>query len=62
MKSTCSIGTGSLAKGTFSPQGSASEVEDYQVQLENLTILELTLKPDLTPDYTFATLSRCRVA
>jgi hypothetical protein len=47
---------------TFSPQGSASEVEDYQVQLENLTILELTLKPDLTPDYAFATLSRCRVA
>jgi len=47
---------------TFSSQGSASEVEDYQVQLENLTILELTLKPDLTPDYAFATLSRCRVA
>ena len=47
---------------TFSPQGSTSEVEDYQVQLKNLSVLELTLKPDLTPDNAFATLARCRVA
>ena len=47
---------------SFSPQGSTSEVEDYSAQLENLTILELTLKPDLTPDYAVATFSRCRVA
>ena len=47
---------------TFSPQGSTSEVEDYQVQLKNLSVLELTLKPDLTPDSAFATLARCRVA
>src|SRR5260370_11471880 len=33
----------------FSPQGSTSEIEDYQVQLKNLSVLELTLKPDLTP-------------
>jgi hypothetical protein len=46
----------------FSPQGSNSEVEDYQVQLKNLSVLELTLKPDLTPDNAFATLARCRVA
>jgi hypothetical protein len=46
----------------FSPQGSTSEVEDYQVQLKNLSILELTLKPDLTPNNAFATLARCRVA
>ena len=46
----------------FSPQGSTSEVEDYQVQLKNLSVLELTLKPDLTPDNAFATLARCRVA
>jgi hypothetical protein len=46
----------------FSPQGSTSEVEDYQVQLKNLSVLELTLKPDLTPDNAFATLVRCRVA
>jgi hypothetical protein len=46
----------------FSPQGSTSEVEDYQVQLKNLSFLELTLKPDLTPDNAFATLARCRLA
>jgi len=46
----------------FSPQGSTSEVEDYQVQLKNLSVLELTLKPDLTPNNAFATLARCRVA
>jgi hypothetical protein len=46
----------------FSPQGSTSEIEDYQVQLKNLSVLELTLKPDLTPDDAFATLARCRVA
>src|SRR6266852_8469721 len=46
----------------FSPQGSTSAVEDYQVQLKNLEVLELTLKPDLTPDNDFATLARCRVA
>jgi hypothetical protein len=47
---------------TFSPQGSTSEVEEYQVQLKNLSVLELTLKPDLTPDNAFATLARWRVA
>src|SRR5260370_4947516 len=46
----------------FSPQGSTSEIEDYQVQLKNLSVLELTLKPDLTPDNAFATLAQCRVA
>jgi hypothetical protein len=43
-------------------QGSTSEVEDYQVQLKNLSVLELILKPDLTPDNAFATLAQCRVA
>jgi len=47
---------------TFSPQGSTSEIEDYKVELENLRILELTLRPDLTSNYAFATLTRCRVA
>src|ERR1700730_10927401 len=46
----------------FSPQGATSEVEDYEVQLENLSVLELILKPDLTPNNAFATLARCRVA
>jgi hypothetical protein len=30
--------------------------------LKNLSFLELTLKPDLTPDNAFATLARCRLA
>src|SRR6266436_6206662 len=46
----------------FSPQGSTSEVEDYQVQLEKVSALELTLKPDLTPDTAFATLAAWRVS
>ena len=46
----------------FNPQGSTREVADYEVQLERLSTLELTLKPDLTPNNAFATLGRCRVA
>jgi hypothetical protein len=46
----------------FSPQGSTSEVEDYQVQLEKVSALELTLRPDLTPDTAFATLATWRVS
>ena len=41
----------------FSPQGSTSEVEDYQVNLDSVSILELALKPDLTPENAFATLA-----
>jgi hypothetical protein len=46
----------------FSPRGSTREVEDYQVQLENLSTLELTLKPDLTANHAFASLAKCCVA
>jgi hypothetical protein len=46
----------------FSPQGSTREVEDYQVHLENVSILELALKPDLTPNSALATLTTWRVA
>ena len=46
----------------FNPQDSTREVEDYEVRLENLLILELAIKPDLTPIHAFATLARCRVA
>jgi hypothetical protein len=46
----------------FSPQGSTREVEDYHVQLDKVSILELTLKPDLTPTRAFATLALCRLA
>jgi uncharacterized protein (DUF736 family) len=46
----------------FSPQGSSSEVEDYQVQLENALVLELNLKPDLMPDTAYASLAAWRVS
>jgi uncharacterized protein (DUF736 family) len=46
----------------FSPPGSTSEVEGDQVQLKNLSVLELILKPDLTLNNAFATLAQCRVA
>jgi hypothetical protein len=41
---------------SFSPHGSTSEVEDYQVDLDNVRALELELKPDLTPEKALATL------
>jgi hypothetical protein len=47
---------------SFSPQGSTSEVEDYQVNLNSVSILELELKPDLTPENAFATLATWRVS
>ena len=47
---------------TFSPQGSTSEVEDYQVDLDSVSVLELALRPDLTPNNAFASLSAWRVS
>jgi len=47
---------------SFSPQGSTSEIEDYQVNLDSVSILELDLKPDLTPQNAVATLAAWRVA
>ena len=47
---------------SFSPQGSTSEVEDYQVNLDSVSVLELALKPDLTPNKAFATLTAWRVS
>jgi hypothetical protein len=46
----------------FSTQGSSNEVEDYQVQLEEVSVLELALKPHLAPDTTYATLAAWRVS
>jgi uncharacterized protein (DUF736 family) len=47
---------------TFTPQGSTREVEDYQVNLDSVSILELALKPDLTPENAFATLAAWRIS
>jgi hypothetical protein len=46
----------------FSPQGSTTEIEDYQVNLEGVRVLELVLKPDLTPANAYATLDKWRMA
>jgi hypothetical protein len=46
---------------SFSPHGSTSEIEDYQVDLDNVRALELELKPDLTPGTAVATLATWRV-
>jgi hypothetical protein len=46
---------------SFSPQGSTSEIEDYQVDLDSVSVLELALKPDLTPANACATLASWRM-
>ena len=46
---------------SFSPHGSTSEVEDYQVYLDGVSVLELALRPDLTPGNSFASLAKWRV-
>jgi hypothetical protein len=47
---------------TFSPHGSTSEVEDFQVNLDSVSILELALKPDMTPETAIATLAAWRLS
>jgi hypothetical protein len=46
----------------FSPGGSTSEVEDYQVDLDGVSTLELVIRPDLTHNQAVATLTAWRVA
>jgi hypothetical protein len=46
----------------FSPAGSTSELEDYEVNLDGVSALELTIKPDLTINEALATLTAWRVA
>jgi hypothetical protein len=46
----------------FSPRGSTGEVEDYEVNLEDVSVLELAIKPDLTRGEAPATLAMWRVA
>jgi hypothetical protein len=46
---------------SFSPRGSTSEIEDYQVNLDSVSVLELSLKPDLTPANACATLTSWRM-
>ena len=46
----------------FSPAGSTSEVEDYQVSLDDVSVLELAIKPDLRRHEASATLAMWRLA
>jgi len=46
----------------FSPAGSTSELEDYEVNLDDVSALELVIKPDLTHNEARATLASWRVA
>ena len=45
----------------FSPGGSTQEIEDYEVSLENVSALELVIRPD-TGGEVRATLATWRVA
>jgi hypothetical protein len=46
----------------FSPQGATSETEDYQVELPSVTVLELSINPDISGKNAFASLERLRLA
>jgi hypothetical protein len=46
----------------FNPAGSTSEFEDYEVNLEGVSALELVVKPDLTNNQALASLAAWRVA
>ena len=45
----------------FSPEGSTSELEDYEVNLEDVSVLELVIRPDLTHHEASASLTAWRV-
>jgi hypothetical protein len=46
----------------FSPSGSTTEVEDYQVELDSVDILELAINPDISSRDALVTLAECRIA
>jgi hypothetical protein len=47
---------------TFSPQGATSETEDHRVDLPQVTVLELTIIPDISGGNAFASLAQLRLA
>ena len=47
---------------TFSPNGSTTENEDYAVDLTNLGVLELAIKPEISGGAALASLAAWRVA
>ena len=46
----------------FSPQGATSETEDLHVQLPAVTVLELSIIPDISGGNAFASLAQLRLA
>jgi hypothetical protein len=46
----------------FSPQGTTSETEDYRVELPAVTVLELSIIPDISGGTAFASLTQLRLA
>jgi hypothetical protein len=46
----------------FSPEGATSEIEDYQVELPAVTILELSINPNISDGNAFASLKELRLA
>jgi hypothetical protein len=46
----------------FSPDGATTEVEDYRVQLEAVTVLQLAIDPDVGRGAVVASLARLRLA
>jgi hypothetical protein len=47
---------------TFSPSGSTREMEDYEVNLADLGVLELVIKPEISGGNAIASLAAWRVA
>ena len=46
---------------TFSPQGSTEELEDYRVTLDDVTVLELAIIPDISKGGVHASLVHLRI-
>lgn len=46
----------------FSPHGSTSETEDHHVNLPMVTLLELSITPDISRGHAFASLAQLRLA
>jgi hypothetical protein len=45
----------------FSPTGSTTEIENYAIDLDDVSVLELTIQPDLGHREAVATLGACRL-
>jgi hypothetical protein len=45
----------------FSPAGSTTEIEDYAVDLDGISVLELAIQPDVGRRDAVATLAVCRL-